>query len=97
MAACRSPKPLVGVQVPAGTPVYFSAIGEMDIITVFETVGGGSIPSWPARFIPRSSNGRALLLHGSDGGSIPSRGTKPTELVWSFSNGLKNRGTRFDS
>lgn len=28
-----------------------SAIGEMDIITVFETVGGGSIPSWPANVV----------------------------------------------
>jgi hypothetical protein len=25
-----------------------SAIGEMDIMSVFETDGGGSIPSWPA-------------------------------------------------
>jgi hypothetical protein len=75
MALRRSPKPQIGVRFPGDSPNN-SAIGEMDIITVFETVGGGSIPSWPARFIPRSSNGRALLLHGSDGGSIPSRGTK---------------------
>ena len=26
--------------------------------------------------MPRSSNGRAVLLQGTDGGSIPSRGTK---------------------
>ena len=26
-----------------------SAIGEMDIISVFETEGVGSIPAWPAR------------------------------------------------
>ena len=27
-------------------------------------------------YLPRSSNGRALLLHGRDGSSILSRGTK---------------------
>ena len=35
--------------------------------------------------IPRSSNGRAVPLQGTDGGSIPSRGTiMRGELVWSF-------------
>jgi hypothetical protein len=32
--------------------LFLSAIGEMDIIAVFETVGGGSIPSWPAKYLP---------------------------------------------
>ena len=30
-------------------------------------------------YLPRSSNGRALLLHGRDGSSILSRGTSNTE------------------
>ena len=30
------------------------AIGEMDIITVFETVGVGSIPAWPAKIVQKS-------------------------------------------
>ena len=36
---------------------------------------GGSIPP-PATKMPRSSNGRAAPLHGADGSSILSRGTK---------------------
>ena len=62
-----------------------SVLGEMDIISGFEPEGVGSIPAGPAKVIPRSSNGRALLLHSNDGGSIPSRGTiMRGELVWSF-------------
>jgi hypothetical protein len=41
---------------------FFSAIGEMDIITVFETVGGGSIPSWPARQSAYSSRDRTVAF-----------------------------------
>ena len=36
--------------IPASrTSKYITAIGEMDIISVFETEGVGSIPAWPAR------------------------------------------------
>jgi len=35
--------------IPASrTSKYITAIGEMDIISVFETEGVGSIPAWPA-------------------------------------------------
>ena len=51
------------------------------IILVFETSGRGSTPLGPAKFMPRSSNGRALLLHGRDGSSILSRGTNNATLA----------------
>ena len=42
--------------IPASrTNKYITAIGEMDIILVFETRGVGSIPAWPAKTIQNSS------------------------------------------
>ena len=35
----------------------------MDIITVFETVGGGSIPSWPARIYTRVTQWTRVLRY----------------------------------
>jgi hypothetical protein len=48
LAEHRSPKPKSADRHRGGAPIN-TAIGEMDIIAVFETVGGGSIPSWPAK------------------------------------------------
>ena len=42
---------------------------------------GGSIPP-PATKMPRSSNGRAAPLHGADGSSILSRGTKVPKTLY---------------
>ena len=42
-----SSTPLIEVRFLYAGP-YISAIGEMDIIFVFETKGVGSIPAWPA-------------------------------------------------
>ena len=42
--------------IPASRTIkYITAIGEMDIILVFETRGVGSIPAWPAKTIQNSS------------------------------------------
>jgi hypothetical protein len=55
---------------------FFSAIGEMDIITVFETVGGGSIPSWPAKYSALSIMDNTGDFYSLDVGSIPAGRTK---------------------
>ena len=53
--------------------------------------GGLSIRSWEfdsptsRQVLPCSSNGRAVLLHSTDGGSIPSQGTKTCSLINCYS------------
>jgi hypothetical protein len=47
----------------------------MDIISVFETEGGSSILSRPAKFRPHSIMDNTLVYEAGDCGSIPYAGT----------------------
>ena len=42
-----------------------TAIGEMDIISVFETEGVGSIPAWPAKIIKKIVDKQYVMLYNS--------------------------------
>ena len=65
-----------------------SAIGEMDIMSVFETDGGGSIPSWPAIHCERGGMATHRIANPYHAGSNPVAHSK---FYWSIVKGLSHR------